>query len=154
MSERAVDEELQKEFEEIAEGVGCVLLDSEFKGGVLRLTIDHEDGVNHEHCQTISRQASAILDVSDFGTGRYVLEVSSPGLDRKFYSESDYEKYLGRLAKVTWKSPDMDHKQTVVGRLQAFSDRQREIELADEHSDKVYAVSLNDIQIARLEPEV
>lgn len=154
MAQRAVDEELQKEFEEIVEGIGCVLLDCEFRGGVLRLTIDHEDGVNHEYCQTISRQASAILDVSDFGTGRYVLEVTSPGLDRKFYSESDYEKYLGRLAKVTWKSPGMDHKQTVVGRLQAFFDSQREIELNDEPSDKVYTVPLDDIQIARLEPEI
>jgi ribosome maturation factor RimP len=149
-----VDEELQKEFEEIAEGIGCELLECEFKGGVLRLTIDHKDGVNHELCQTISRQASAILDVSDFGSGRYVLEVTSPGLDRKFYSDNDYEKYLGRLTKVTWKSSGMDHKMTVVGRLQAFSDGQRKIELNDEHSDKAYSVSLDDIQIARLEPEI
>ncbi len=154
MAQRVVDEELQKEFEEIAKGVGCELLECQFKGGVFRLTIDHEDGVNHEHCQTISRQASAILDVSDFGTGRYVLEVTSPGLDRKFYSDNDYEKYLGRLTKVTWKSPDMDHKMTVVGRLQEFSDSQRKIELNDEPSDMVYSVSLDDIQIARLEPEI
>ena len=149
-----VDEELREEFEEIAEGIGCELLDCEFKGGVLRLTIDHADGVTHDHCQVISRQASALLDVSDFGSGRFVLEVSSPGLDRKFYSEADYAKFLGQLAKVTWKSSDMEHRQTVVGRLQAYSEGQREIVLKDESTDSVHTVSLNDIQKARLEPEI
>ena len=138
MTQGVVDEELRKEFEEIAEGIGCELLECEFKGGVLRLIIDHEQGVNHDHCQSISRQVSTLLDVSDFGSGRYVLEVSSPGLDRKLYSERDFEKFLGRLARVTWKSRDMENKQTVVGRLHAISNSLGEIELKDEPSDKVY----------------
>ena len=138
----------------MAEGVGCELLECDFKGGVLRLVIDHPEGVNHDHCQSISRQASALLDVSDFGSGRYVLEVSSPGLDRKFYSESDYEKFLGQLARVTWKSPEMERKRTVVGRLESYSGSQKLIEIRDEPSEEVIKVSLNDIQNARLEPEL
>lgn len=154
MGQREFDEELRKEFEEIAEGIGCELLECEFKGGVLRLTIDHADGVSHDHCKMISRQASALLDVSDFGSGRFVLEVSSPGLDRKFYSEDDYEKFVGQLARVTWKSSDMERKKTVVGRLQDYSAAQREIVLRDESTDSAHTVSLNDIQKARLEPEI
>jgi len=94
------------------------------------------------------------LDISDFGSGRFILEVSSPGLDRKFFSDSDYGRFLGQLAKVTWKSSEMVHKQTVVGRLEAYSDSQREIVLKNESNDEAYTVSLNDIQMARLEPEI
>ncbi len=154
MTQRELDTELRREFEEIAEGVGCELLDCEFKGGILRLIIDHPEGVSHDHCQSVSRQASAILDVSDFGSARYVLEVSSPGLDRKLYTDKDFERFLGCLARVTWKSAEMETKQTVVGRLEGFSDSARRIEIKDEPSEKVYDLSLNDIQSARLEPEL
>ena len=149
-----VDEELQQEFEEIAENAGCELLEAEFKGGLLRLTIDHPDGVTHELCQTISRQVSAILDVADFGSGRYLLEVSSPGLNRKFYSQRDFERYCGQRVRVTWKNPDMEHKQTVIGMLQTYSKDRNEIELQAVDSHEVHRLSLNDIRIARLEPEL
>lgn len=154
MARREVEVELQAEFAEIAKSIGCDLLECEFKGGILRLVIDHTEGVTHDHCQTVSRQASAILDLSDFGSGRYVLEVSSPGLDRKLYSDRDYEKFLGCLARVTWKSTDMDKKRTITGRLERFSDESRTIDIRDETTEAVYSVSLNDIQSARLEPEL
>jgi len=149
-----VDEELQQEFEEIAENAGCELLEAEFKGGLLRLTIDHPDGVGHDHCQSISRQVSAILDVSDFGSGRYLLEVSSPGLNRKFYSQSDFERFCGHRVRVTWKSRDMEHKKTVVGMLQTYSRDRNQIGLLDVDSQEVHWLSLNDVRIARLEPEL
>jgi hypothetical protein len=74
----------------IAESVGCELVRVEFKGGVLRLMLDREPGserlgVSHEDCANVSRQASALLDVVDFGPARYTLEVTSPGLDRPLY---------------------------------------------------------------------
>ena len=154
MAKLEVDEELQQEFEEIAENAGCELLEAEFKGGSLRLTIDHPDGVSHDHCQSISRQVSAILDVSDFGPGRYLLEVSSPGLNRKFYSERDFERFCGQRVRVTWKSPDMEHKKTVVGMLKTYSRDRSEIELLDVDGHEVQWLSLNDVRIARLEPEL
>lgn len=154
MAQWEVDEELVAEFGEIASDSGCELLETEYKGGVLRLTIDHPDGVTHDHCQNISRQISSLLDVSDFGNARYVLEVSSPGLNRKLYSPADYERYVGRLVRVTWKSPNMEHKKTVVGHLSSFSPTEREIDLQEQDSDTRYNISMNDIRIARLEPEL
>lgn len=154
MAQWEVDEELVAEFGEIASDSGCELLETEYKGGVLRLTIDHPDGVTHDHCQKISRQISTLLDVSDFGNARYVLEVSSPGLNRKLYSPADYERFVGRLVRVTWKSPSMEHKKTVVGHLSSFSPSEQGIELQEQDSDTSYDISMNDIRIARLEPEL
>ena len=150
----AVDEELREEFSAIAEGVGCSLLECEFKGGTLRLTIDHDEGVSHDHCQMVSKQISALLDISDFGSGKYFLEVSSPGLDRKFYAESDYERFVGQLIKVTWKTPEMEHKQTITGRLDSYSVEGWEIVLKDSSGADAHTISLNDIELARLEPEI
>ena len=56
----------------------------------------------------------------DFGTGRYVLEVSSPGLDRQLYKPRDYERFAGRLARVTYEDPETGKKRTDVARLQGL----------------------------------
>ena len=71
-------------------------------------------------CEHVSRQVSALLDVLDFGTGRYVLEVSSPGLDRQLYKPRDYDRFAGRLARVTFQDPETGKKKTVVARLQGL----------------------------------
>ena len=79
-------EQITPEIEQVAQAVGCELVHAELKGGVLRLFVDRpEGGVTLADCQLVSKQVSALLDVLDFGTGRYVLEVSSPGLDRQLY---------------------------------------------------------------------
>jgi len=69
--------------------------------GVLRLIIDRPQGaVSHRDCETVSQQVGTLLDVEDLVPGRYVLEVASPGLDRKLYSPADYERFRGRRVKV------------------------------------------------------
>src|SRR5262249_59688792 len=111
---------------------GCELVQVEFKGGVLRLVLDREaapgsdggegdgaPGVSLEDCALVSRQASALLDVVDFGPARYTLEVSSPGLDRPLYRPEDYARFSGRLARVTVEAPGVK-KRTVIGRLSGF----------------------------------
>lgn len=67
---------------------------------ILRITIDHEDGVKVEHCTKVSRELSVHLDVEDFIEVKYYLEVSSPGLDRPLKDEKDFEKYAGRLVFI------------------------------------------------------
>ena len=125
-SYEGVDDRLVTELEAIAESVGCELVRVEFKGGVLRLVLDREpsgpgetQGVSHEDCANVSRQASALLDVVDFGPARYTLEVSSPGLDRPLYRPEDYGRFPGRLARITIQPPG-ERKKTVVARLAGF----------------------------------
>lgn len=119
-SYEGVDERLVTELEAIAESTGCELVRVEFKGGVLRLVLDREPGgVSHEDCSNVSRQASALLDVVDFGPARYTLEVTSPGLDRPLYQPADYGRFAGRLARITIQPPG-ERKKTVVARLAGF----------------------------------
>jgi len=83
---------------------GMELVDIEYKREgrhmVLRLFVDRDGGITLDDCALVSRELSEILDVEDFISENYTLEVSSPGLNRPLKKESDYERYRGRLIKV------------------------------------------------------
>ena len=98
---------------------------------------------------------SAYLDVVDFGRSRYVLEVSSPGLDRQLYKPRDYARFLGSLARVTYRMAD-GKKRTVVGRLQAFDPEPAPgvVTVVEEPAGEELSLRLEDIQLARLEIEL
>src|ERR671939_411030 len=90
--------------ERVAASMGLELVDVDFRGGgkarMLRITIDKPEGVTHEDCANVSRDVGTILDVEDVVPGgSYLLEVSSPGLDRKLVQSSDYERFLGSTIK-------------------------------------------------------
>ena len=114
--ERQFGAEIREDLRLAAESSGCEILEAEFEGGRLRIVLDHPEGTTIEHCEEVSRKASALLDVTDFGDSRYVLEVSSPGLDRKLYGPRDFSRFAGRLARVPWHDPGKG-KRTDVGRL-------------------------------------
>ena len=67
---------------------------------LLRIYIDHPDGIDVEDCADVSRQVSAVLDVEDPIRGEYTLEVSSPGLDRPLFNGEQFARYIGQLADV------------------------------------------------------
>ncbi|WP_327294949.1 MULTISPECIES: ribosome maturation factor RimP [unclassified Streptomyces] len=70
--------------------------------GVLRITVDSDDGVELDTCAELSRAISEKLDESDvMGDGEYVLEVSSPGADRPLTEHRHYVRATGRLARLT-----------------------------------------------------
>jgi ribosome maturation factor RimP len=71
----------------------------------VRVFIDKPGGVTHDDCSLVSRQVGAILDAEDFISSAYLLEVSSPGLERQLYSLKDFEKFAGHLAKVKTYKP-------------------------------------------------
>ena len=89
--------------ERVAGSMGLEVVEIELRGGgksrMLRIFIDKPAGVTHEDCASVSREVSTILDVEDaVPGGSYVLEVSSPGLDRKLSRAADFERFRGRLA--------------------------------------------------------
>lgn len=153
--------ELTPELEQIATASGCELAHAELKGGVLRVFVDKpEGGVTLEDCSHISRQVSALLDVLDFGTSRYVLEVSSPGLDRQLYKPRDYERFAGRLARVTMDDPETGKKKTVTARLQGLrnpegaAEEDSAVVLSDDRTGERWEVPLKNVKVARLEIEL
>jgi ribosome maturation factor RimP len=149
------DPALRAELADVATAAGCELIHVEWKGGVLRLVIDRADGgVTHEHCATVSRQASALLDVYDFGAGRYTLEVSSPGLDRPLYRPEDFGRFAGRLARVTYQPPG-EGKRTVLVRLREFEPAGGGRALVDdETTGELLTIPIAHVLRARLEVEI
>lgn len=115
-----VHETLRGDLAAIAADEGLELLAVEVKGSgpktILRLVVDGPEGVTLGQCASVSRQASALLDVEDPIAHKYTLEVSSPGLDRKLYSNEDYVRYSDQQVRVRMKPSYRDHR-TVVGQL-------------------------------------
>lgn len=72
---------------------------------ILRIFIDKEGGVTIDDCERFSREVEAELDVEDLIAETYVLEVSSPGLDRSLRRIEDYMKNIGKLANLTTSTP-------------------------------------------------
>ncbi|AQA19947.1 ribosome maturation factor RimP [Halioglobus japonicus] len=67
---------------------------------LLRVYIEHEDGISVDHCAAVSEQVSSVLDVEDPITGEYTLEVSSPGMDRLLFKLEQYSAYVGETIEI------------------------------------------------------
>lgn len=73
---------------------------SQGRHSVLRVFIEHEQGISVDDCEAVSRQLSAVLDVEDPISGEYTLEVSSPGMDRPLFTLDQFVAYVGHQVKV------------------------------------------------------
>lgn len=109
--------------ERVAASEGMALVDVEVKGRgsnqLVRITIDKPEGISHADCQVVSEQMGALLDVEDLFPGKYLLEVSSPGLDRQLVKPSDFAYFTGRRARIVLRQP-LDNQQVLEGTLAGF----------------------------------
>lgn len=83
---------------------------------IVRIFADKEGGITIEDCSNVSRSVEAAMDSDDFMPGSYVLEVSSPGLDRELYSLADFERFTGKAAKVRLR-PEQEGPTVLNGRI-------------------------------------
>jgi len=150
-------EKVTSEIEKIvtSEGLELVHVDYRRQGRtyLLRIDIDKDGGVTLEDCQLVSQQVSAWLDVEDPVPGEYELQVSSPGLDRKFYKDSDYQKFIGRLVRVKT-SKAIRGLHVIVGRLKEFDGKKIVVTDPAMKKDPDYEIPLADIKETRLEVEM
>lgn len=116
---------------------------------ILRVYIDHPDGITVEDCAKVSRQVSAVLDVEDPISGAYVLEVSSPGLDRPLVRAADFERFTGSLVKVRTREAVLGRK-NFTGLLSEASGDNVVVEVDGEP----YEIDLANIDQARLVPNL
>ena len=100
--------------------LGCEIWGIEFfgkqKNQTLRIYIDNKEGISIEDCEKISKHVIKLLDVENDFSNKYLLEVSSPGLDRKFFSQDQYSSYLDNIIKVRYHN-DLNKKISVKGVL-------------------------------------
>jgi len=127
---------------------GCALVAVEVvagdKGQVLRLYIDHPDGITIQQCAHISRALSPLLDVEEPFSGAYRLEVSSPGIDRPVETAEDFARFAGFRAKIRL-MPGAERRR-YTGTLIGIEDAHVQIEVDGE----THALPLNEIDRARL----
>ena len=130
-----MDTEYIKEvLEEDIERLGCKVWGLEFFGRrsnqTLRIYIDKNEGITVEDCEKVSKHVSKVLDAENDFSEKYMLEVSSPGLDRRFFYKEQYKDYLNEPLKVTYF--DTQNKKTVTGLLEGADDNSIKLEMKDE----------------------
>jgi ribosome maturation factor RimP len=139
-------EKIREAAERVARSEGLEVVDVEWKVGkqrFLRVYIDRLPAVSadasgqpdpypkisHADCERVSQQLSVILDVEELVPGPgYVLEVSSPGMDRALKKQADYLRFTGRSAKI-WTDEPVEEMNFFEGRLSGVVDQRVQLEL-------------------------
>jgi len=151
-------ETLRERIAEIAERAavreGLEVWDVELAGSgagkIVRIYIDKPEGVSHADCELISQQVGAVLDVEDLVPGgRYTLEVSSPGVERKLLRPEHFARFQGQKARVALREPVLNQKKWE-GVLAAVEDGCVVLEAGP---DKTIRVRMEQIEKANLKFE-
>lgn len=144
---------LARLIEPVIEGLGYELWGFEYvprrRQSLLRVYIDRHDGISLDDCGRVSHQLSGVLDVEDPIGGAYILEVSSPGLDRLLLKAEHFQKYSGHRVRIRL-------KWLIDGRRQ-FDARLHEVEgerVRVVEQQTAYSIPLAAIERARLVPDI
>ena len=120
---RQAPDSVQKPIEAAVRGLGYELVGVEYlpqgRSSLLRVYIDTPEGVTVEDCERASHQISGVLDVDDPIRGQYVLEVSSPGLDRPLFTAEHFQRYAGSRVRLRL-SPPLEGRRNFSGVLQGM----------------------------------
>ena len=146
-----IKQKLEELIQPLAEAQGTELVDLEFHRSrrgrsVLRLFLDREGGITLEEIARVSRLVGGLLDVYDLIPESYHLEVSSPGLTRELKSLRDYQRYIGRLVRITTHSA-LEGKQVFRGILQGLEDDT----VCLKEGETIYRLPLPEVAKARLD---
>jgi len=145
--------QVHRQVEEISESLvvseGMELVDLEYRREgrrwILRLFIDKEGGVTLDDCARISRELGDVLDVKDVIPHAYVLEVSSPGLNRRIRKKADFSKFAGQKVQLWLVSPK-EGRRKIVGNLVGVEGE----EVVVTATEGRFSVALKDIAKANL----
>lgn len=116
---------------------------------LVRIFIDHQNGVSLDDCEFISRQVGGILDVADPIAGAYRLEVSSPGLNRRLVKPAHFERFMGSEVVVKLRRL-VDQRRRLTGML--ISRTQDTISVRE--GATVHNIALQDVDVVRLVPHL
>jgi ribosome maturation factor RimP len=145
--------DLRAIIEPVVAAMGYELVWVEFhssgRNGLLRVYIDHPDGITVDDCSRVSHQVSGLLDVEDPIPGHYTLEVSSPGLDRPLHGAAQFDRFAGHKVNIRLKLP-VNGRRKFTGTLRGL----REDAVVLESEEGELCLPLDDIDMARLVPEI
>ena len=141
-----VETQVESIMTEILQDTAFELVDVEYvkeRDWYLRVFVDKAGGIDLDDCQNISEQLSARLDAADIIGGAYILEVSSPGIDRILKKDKDFVREVGKVVDVTLYAP-LDGKKLFVGELEGRDEKFLRLkDVAPLPRDKVALVRLH-----------
>lgn len=155
-ADSAVRERIRGLAEQIAAAAGMDVVDVDFVGSgrqrLLRVFLDKPAGITHGDCESVSRQLSAVLDAEEVipeGIS-YVLEVSSPGLERRLVKREDFQRFAGQRVRLQLRSAPGRPRRRVTGVLEGwFDDRVR---IRQPESGEVWDFAPDEVERANLAP--
>tara|TARA_B110000014_G_scaffold205269_1_gene155711 strand:- start:113 stop:571 length:459 start_codon:yes stop_codon:yes gene_type:complete len=146
-----LDKSLEQELFNSVESLGYELMDLEFspmKNGLkITVFIDHDDGIDIDDCVNTTKEISPIFEEDD-SEKSYIIEVSSPGLDRKLINKEHFDKFIGKTIKIKLKTKLQDRK-NFKGQL---LNRIKNIITIQDHDNKEIEIDLKLIDICRIVP--
>lgn len=126
MAHKDIEEAVEKLLEPLLAQEGMELVDVEYvreRNWILRIFIDKEGGVDLNDCQYISEKAGKLLDEKDLIPAEYMLEVSSPGLDRILKKDKDFKRFAGEEVDVKLFTPLPGRREkTLTAQLKGLDD--------------------------------
>jgi len=142
--------QLKSLIEPVVTGMGFELWGLEYltqgRYSVLKIFIDSENGIDVDDCASVSRQVASLLDVEEPIKGKYTLEVSSPGMDRRLFSFEQFEVMKGSKVKLKLNKP-FDGKKRFAGLLVGTEDKDVVLRVGEEETlfpyemiDRAYVV--------------
>lgn len=144
-----MQEQLDNLINSVVTGLGFQMWGYEYRphseSALLRIFIENEGGVSIDHCTKVSRQIGAALDVEDIIPVAYILEVSSPGIDRVLFTPEQYASYVGDAVKVRTRSP-IEGRRNFKGIIEAVSD----IDVSVKVDSDTFVIPFNVVDRARL----
>ena len=135
----------------VVEDIGYIFWGLEYQvrkvDALLRIYIDHENGISVDDCAAVSHEVSGILDVEEPISMAYILEVSSPGMDRILFSAQQFEAFIGQQVKIKL-NQRIDNRRKIKGVIDAVDDE--EITIKSDQED--IKIEFNQIMRARINP--
>lgn len=147
MKEKLLSELIKPVIEDLGFSLWGVEYLPQKNSAILRVFIDHENGVNVNDCANCSREISGILEVEDPINGAYVLEVSSPGMDRVLFDAEQFKQYIGEFVQVKLAQPVLGAR-NIKGTIKSVSED--EIVVANDVME--YGFEMANVMKARLKP--
>lgn len=131
MENGSIEEGIRRIAADAAIASGVEFVHAEILGSKRNLTvrvyIDKPDGVTLEDCSIVSKRMESVLDADDFIPSAYLLEVSSPGLERELYNIADFNRFIGRRVKVKLTN-SVDSQKVLIGRIASVENGEITIE--------------------------
>ena len=147
------EQQIQQLLEPTVEALGFELWGLEYlsqgKHSLLRLYIEHQNGITVDDCAAVSEQVGSVLDVEDPVTGEYTLEVSSPGIDRLLFKLEQFPAYTGEIIELRLRSA-FDGRRKFKGILKGIEGEDVVVQV-DDHE---YLLPHNAIDKARVQPRI